>query len=90
MDRCLPKLRRTVAAFVLFAGYAVADNTPPQLVNFSISPVSVDTSAGPATLNVSIAAQDNSNGFGGNAAGNGSISLALQSGTTVFSRQSLP
>ncbi len=90
MDRCLPKLRRTVAAFVLFAGYAVADNTPPQLVNFSISPLSVDTSAGPATLNVSIAAQDDSNGFGGNAAGNGSLSLALQSGTTVFSRQSLP
>jgi hypothetical protein len=74
----------------LFAGSAAADNTPPQLVSFSISPLSVDTSAGPATLNVTVAAQDNSNGFGSNAAGNGSISLALQSGNTVFSRQSLP
>jgi len=90
MDRCLPKLGCAVAAFVLFAGYATADNTPPQLVSFSISPLSVDTSAGPATLNVFIAAQDNNNGFGANAAGNGSISLALQSGTTIFSRQSLP
>src|SRR6266446_7028361 len=82
-DRCLPRLRRAVAAFALFAGSAAADNTPPQLVSFSISPVAVDTSAGPATLNVSITAQDISNGFGSNAAGNGSISLALQSGNTV-------
>jgi Viral BACON domain len=90
MDRCLPRFGCAVAAFVLFAGYATADATPPLLVSFSISPLSVDTSAGAATLNVFIAAQDNSNGFGANAAGNGSISLALQSGTTVFSRQSLP
>ena len=79
-----------VAAFVLIAGPAAADNTPPQLVSFNISPLSVDTSAGPATLNVSITAQDNSNGFGSNAAGNGSISVSLQFGNTVFSRQSLP
>jgi uncharacterized protein (TIGR03437 family) len=90
MDRCLLQLRCAVAAFVFFAGSAAADNTPPQLVSFSISPLSVDTSAGPATLNISISAQDNSNGFGSNAAGNGSISLALQSGNTIFSRQSLP
>ena len=90
MGRCLPRLRRAVAAFVLLAGSAAADKTPPQLVTFSISPLSVDTSAGPATLNVSITAQDVSNGFGSNAAGNGSISLSLQSGNTVFSRQSLP
>ena len=79
-----------MAAFALFAGSAAADNTPPQLVSFNISPLSVDTSAGPATLNISITAQDIGNGFGSNAAGNGSISLALQSGNTVFSRQSLP
>ena len=90
MDRCLSGLLGTVAAFVLFAGCAAADATPPQLINFSISPLSVDTSSGPATLNVSISAQDISNGFGANAAGNGSLSLALQSGSTVFSRQSLP
>src|SRR5260370_38693195 len=89
MDRCLSGSLGAVAAFVLFAGSAGADATPPQLVSFSISPLSVDTSSGPATLNVSISAQD-SNGFGANAAGNGSLSLALQSGTTVFSRQRLP
>jgi len=90
MDRCLSGLPGAVAAFVLFAGAAAADTTPPQLINFSISPLTVDTSSGPATLNVSISAQDISNGFGANAAGNGSLSLALQSGSTVFSRQSLP
>lgn len=90
MDRCLSVSRGAVAALVLFARAAAADATPPQLINFSISPLSVDTSSGPATLNVSISAQDISNGFGANAAGNGSLSLALQSGTTVFSRQSLP
>src|SRR3984893_9752723 len=90
MARCLPRLRCAVAAFALFASSAAADNTPPQLVRFSISPLSVDTSAGPATLNITITAQDLNNGFGSNFAGTGSISLALQSGNTVFSRQSLP
>ena len=69
------------------AGVAAADSTPPQLINFSVSPQSVDTSAGPATLTVSITAQDQSNGFGNNPAGNGSLTLSLPSGSTVISRQ---
>ena len=89
-DRWRPELWATVAAFVLFAGVAAADNTPPQLVNFNLTPLTVDTSAGPATLNVSISAQDTTNGFGVNAAGNGSLSFSLQSGNTIFSRQGLP
>src|SRR5260370_7293581 len=89
MDRCWSALLGAVAAFVLFAGSAGADATPPQLVSFSISPLSVDTSSGPATLNVSISAQD-SNGFGANAAANGSLSAPLQPGNTIFSPQTLP
>src|SRR6266566_4756053 len=86
----LPRLWGPAAAFVLFAAAATADTTPPQLVSFSVSPLSADTSSGPAALTVSIGARDDSNGFDTSASGNGRIVFTSDSGTTVFGRQSLP
>src|SRR5437879_989595 len=81
--------RGLAVAFVLSAA-AVADTTPPQLVSFSVSPLSADTSAGPATLTVTIAARDDSNGFDTGPTGNGRIVFTNDSGSNVFGRQSLP
>src|SRR5258708_15642531 len=86
----LPWLRGPAAAFVLFAAAAAADTTPPQLVSFSVSPLSADTSSGPAALTISISARDDANGFDTGASGNGRIVFTSDSGTTVFGRQSLP
>jgi hypothetical protein len=90
MDRCKPWVWGAAAALGWFAGIAAADSTPPQLISFNVSPSTVDSSAGPGSFIVSITAQDPSNGFGGNASGNGGIALSLGSGTTVISRQGLP
>ena len=88
-DRCRPWLRGAVAALVC-AGAAAADTTPPQLIGLSVSPLSVDSSSGPAVLAITITASDAANGFNANAAGNGSLTLALAGGTAVFTRQGLP
>ncbi len=88
-DRCRPWFLAAVAALAC-AGAAPADTTPPQLVGFSVSSQLVDTSSGPAPLIFSITAQDAANGFNGNSAGNGSLTLALAGGFAVFTRQGLP
>jgi uncharacterized protein (TIGR03437 family) len=66
------------------------DTTPPQLVSFSISPTTVDVSAGPATLTVHIVASDDLSGFGSGSTGNGSIDIRHTSGASPFGRGSLP
>ncbi|MCX6621199.1 MAG: hypothetical protein NTY38_08975 [Acidobacteria bacterium] len=59
-------------------------------MSFSISPTTVDTSSGPVTLNVRIAASDDLSGFGSGSTGNGSIDLRQPSGGNPFGRGSLP
>jgi len=86
----LPRLRGPAAALALFAAAAAADTTPPQLINLSVSPLSADTSSGPAAVTVSIAARDDANGFDTVGSGNGRIVFTSDSGTSVFGRQSLP
>ncbi len=70
--------------------FAQSDTTPPQIVNFSISPTSVDVSNGPVTINVRIAASDNLSGFGSGSTGSGSIDIRHQSGANPIGRGSLP
>ena len=72
------------------ARVAAADATPPQLLSFSVSPASIDSSAGTSTLTFSITAQDASNGIGASAAAASGISLSLQSGSNIISKQGLP
>jgi hypothetical protein len=82
--RCVP------LALILFAATATADTTPPQLVSLSVSPLSADTSSGPATLTIAITARDDNNGFDTSSTGNGRIVFSNESATSVFGRQSLP
>ena len=55
-----------VAVFALVAvpayAYAQADTSPPSLVDFSFSPVTVDTSGAPATITVTIHLTDDISG----------------------------
>jgi uncharacterized protein (TIGR03437 family) len=66
------------------------DTRPPELVSFSISPTTVDVSAGPAILTVHIVATDNLSGFGSGSTGSGSIDIRHTSGASPFGRGSLP
>jgi hypothetical protein len=69
---------------------SVSDTLPPQLVAFTVSPLAVDTSAGPATVTVHIEATDDLSGFGGGGTGNGSIDMRHSSGTNPVGSGSLP
>jgi hypothetical protein len=69
---------------------SVSDTTPPKLLAFTVSPRSVDTSAGPATVNVHIEAEDDLSGFGSGSTGNGSIDVRHPSGSNPVGLGSLP
>ena len=89
MHSCLNLLSGSAIAFVVFTAVSAADTNSPQLLSFNVAPQFVDTSSGPTTMSVTIAARDDSSGFGGSV-GNGSIAFTHESGTTVFGRQMLP
>src|SRR4051794_33578243 len=77
----------------LFLSHTAAvgdDSLPPELVDFSISPLSMDTDAGPVNLSVRIVAHDNLSGFGSGSTGSGSIDIRHSSGGNPFGRGSLP
>src|SRR3984893_13554756 len=89
MHSCLNLLSGSAIAFVVFTAVSPADTNSPQLLSFNVAPQLVDTSSRPTILSVTIAARDDSSGFGA-LAGNGSIAFTHESGTTVFGRQMLP
>ena len=66
------------------------DTAPPQLVAFTVSPLVVDTTAGPATVTVHIEATDDRSGFGSGSTGNGSIDVRHSSDANPVGRGSLP
>src|SRR5262245_24997528 len=83
----------TLLLATLFLGRTVAmsaDTTPPELVSFSVSPLVIDTSTGPATISVRIEAHDDLSGFGSDSTGSGSIDIRHSSGGNPFGRGSLP
>lgn len=62
----------------------ITDTTPPELVNFEVTPLAIDTSIGSATISVRIEARDNFTGFGAaTGTGNGSINVISPSGQPV-------
>ncbi|HKY39642.1 MAG TPA: hypothetical protein VJN18_27075 [Polyangiaceae bacterium] len=69
---------------------SVSDTTPPSLISLSASPLSIDTSSGPATVTVRIEAQDDVSGFGSGSTGNGSIDVRHSSGANPVGHGSLP
>jgi len=66
------------------------DTTAPELLDFSLSATSVDTTAGPATVTVRIEAQDDLSGFGSGSTGNGWIDVRHTSGANPVGWGSLP
>ena len=56
-----------------------ADTTPPELIDFTVSPLMVDTSTGSASVSVRVEARDDLSGFDNG--GNGSIDVRHTSGS---------
>ena len=80
----------TLSLNIADTNIVITDTTPPDLVNFEVSPLAIDTSTGNASVSVRIEASDNFTGFGaGTGSGNGSIQILSPSGQPV-GRATLP
>lgn len=77
-----------------FPGYievtSVGDETPPQLVDFSITPLQIDASSSAVAIAVRIEASDDLAGFGSGSTGSGSIDVRHTSGSNPIGSGSLP